>query len=92
MTDQYLACPDCVYSRCGGPVNTFFARLTGTKYGWHCRLVTEPGDFNRATGTQEPDQFVSCSVERGKYGTCGPTAQNWTPRRRRDLVRLLGRP
>ena len=92
MTSQYLACTDCVYSQCGGPINTFFARLTDTKHGWQCRRVMEPGYFNRVTGTQEPDQYQMCSVERGKHGECGIDARYWTPRRRQDLFRLLGRP
>ena len=92
MIDQYLACPDCVYAQCGGAVNTFLARLTGVQYGWQCRRVIEPGSFNRATGTQEPDQYQLCAVERGKYGECGVDAKHWTPRRRQDLFRLLRRP
>jgi len=92
MTDQYLACVDCVYSRCGSPVNTFLARLTDAKHGWQCRLVPVPGNFNRVTGTQEPDQYQMCSVERGTYGGCGIDARHWTPRRRRDLFKLLSRP
>jgi hypothetical protein len=92
MTSQYLACPDCVHAQCGGAVNTFLARLTGTKYGWQCRRVIEPGHFNRVTGVQEPDQYQMCSVERGTYGECGGNARHWTPRRRQDLFRLLSRP
>lgn len=92
MTDQYLACLDCVHARCGGPVNTFVARLTGVQYGWQCRRVQVPGEFNRVTGVQEPDQYQMCSVERSKYGECGETARHWTPRRRQDLFRLLSRP
>lgn len=91
MTDQNLACVDCVYSQCGGPVNTFFARLTDIKHGWQCRLVPVPGNFDRVTGTQEPDQYQMCWVERER-GECGNDARHWTPRRRQDLFRLLGRP
>jgi hypothetical protein len=92
MTSQYLACTDCVHAVQGGVVNTFLARVTGTKHGWQCRRVVEPGSFNRVTGTQEPDQYQMCSVERGTYGECGGNARHWTPRRRQDLFRLLSRP
>jgi hypothetical protein len=92
MTNQYLACTDCVHAVQGGVVNTFLARVTGARHGWQCRRVPLPSEFNRVTGTQEPDQYQMCSVERGKYGECSENALHWTPRRRQDLFRLLSRP
>ena len=90
-TKNYLKCTDCAHARCGGPVNTFLARLTGIQYGWQCGLVPVKGEFNPVTGTQEPDSFMLCASERGKYGQCGADARNWAPRRKQDLFKLLAR-
>lgn len=88
---DYLKCTDCAHARCGGTVNTFLARVINTQWGWTCQLYGEPGTFNAATGHQSPGTQMSCNLARGRHGECGPDGDNWTPRRKQDLFRLLAR-
>jgi hypothetical protein len=90
-TKDYLKCTDCAHARCGGPINTFLARLSKSNWGWTCQLYVEPGTFNAATGHQTPDTQLSCNIARHKHGECGPNAVKWTPRRKQDLFKLLAR-
>jgi hypothetical protein len=91
MSNEHLLCKDCKHSFRA----TLGAYFLGS-YGYRCRLawIPETVKENRVTGpTKEEAYYSRCEVERQSVGLrnehCGRDAVHWTPRRPRDLFKLM---
>ena len=91
--DTVLLCKDCKFSKMS-VANTIFTLggLVGTKgFMYKCTKTFKPNQqiIDPVTGPSMKESSMSyCEVERN-HGKCGPTAKNWTPKRKKDLFKML---
>ena len=91
MNNEHLLCKDCKHSFRA----TLGAYLLGS-YGYRCRLAYVPEQIkeNRVTGPEKQEAFYTrCEAERLHVGLrdehCGREAVHWTPRKPKDIFKLI---
>lgn len=49
-------------------------------------------NFSPVTGYESKElRYDRCYVERDRYGGCGPSARNWSPKHKKDLFKVFTR-
>jgi len=91
--DPVYLCKDCKFSKMNLFNNiTTLGGLVGTKgFMYKCTKTYKPAHdvIDPVTGPERvKPEYSYCEVER-KHGECGPTAKNWSPKKKKDLFKML---
>jgi hypothetical protein len=94
---EYL-CKDCIHSRCS-KIYTFFHYIIEFKapgsYSYRCAKSPsgEKITFNPVTGNEKVKvEMERCETMRRSFvgeDRCGPEAKYWTPKKKKDLFKML---
>lgn len=78
---------------CKNNVSSWMTRNFSDSAWWRCGLEQNrrPMQYNPVDGKTRGGQYESCGIARLTSGACGPDAQHWTPRNKRDLFVFLKR-
>lgn len=91
--DPVLLCKNCKHCKMDtfSWVTSLGGRVNTKDYMFKCGRSIEPAKeiINPVYGPEKIKQKMSyCDAER-KYGDCGPTGKNWTPKHKKDLFKML---
>ena len=93
---EYL-CKDCINSFVPLPdraLSLLGFTLIPSHIYYKCkrRGQVEEIDYNPVTGSKKKSpEYKTCREERGLSGECGKDAKYWTPKRKKDLFKMLQR-
>ena len=84
-------CKHCFISKIDRAVSLITFRPP-SKYDYRCSMSFTAGksEYDPVTGVEKTrGEFDTCVSARRKYGKCGPDAEHWSPRSKKDLFKLL---
>lgn len=94
MADEVLLCKDCKHSRISafGNIGSYIFEWGPPKAHWYrCSKAVEEEQqvVDPVTGPKKiKTKMKYCETER-KYGKCGEHGENWVPKHKKDLFKML---
>jgi hypothetical protein len=89
-----LICKDCVHSFV--PIRDLYDYWINGHYSMLCKKTAEMDEskFSPVVGYLDKNPiYRRCAVERERFThtACGPSAKHWSPKKKKDLFKLLAR-
>lgn len=91
--DPVYLCKDCKFSTMsvGNRIFTLNGLVGAKGFMYKCNKTYKPAHdiIDPVVGPEHVKANLTyCEVER-KHGDCGPSAKNWTPKKKKDLFKML---